>query len=200
MLTIKQKLRKPWSLQETRLSFRLEGPVTTRAEFPEGRLVSPSALEAGGGKCSRGRGAGHPDGGEAPACSAGGRAVSCEWAHGGVRAPGTRGCSSGLPSRNCLWEHVGGVGVGERKGQGPGGLTGVGWGQSYLWVSLHWSERHGALSRDGRTLISGDWRTCLTQKGPGGGNLAREWMWREPGVAGGPREFRCTTKSVSRQN
>ena len=29
--------------------------MTTPAEFPEGRLVSPSALEAGGGKCSRGR-------------------------------------------------------------------------------------------------------------------------------------------------
>ena len=28
---------------------------------------------------------------------------------------------------------------------------------------------------------------CLTQKGPGGGNLAREWMWREPGVVGSPR-------------
>ncbi|KAM7231405.1 hypothetical protein CapIbe_017850 [Capra ibex] len=33
---MKQKLRNPRSLQETRLSFRLEGPVTTRAEFPGG--------------------------------------------------------------------------------------------------------------------------------------------------------------------
>lgn len=87
--------------------------------------MSPSALEAGGGKCSRGRGAGHPDGGEAPARGVGG----CQPQVGsrGVRAPQMRRCSPGSPSRSCLCEHVGGVGAGVGKVRALGVSRQVAW-------------------------------------------------------------------------
>lgn len=99
-------------------------------------------------------------------------AVSRKWAHGGFVRPKCAGAHQArLVGAVCA---------------SMSGVWGPGWGRSGPWgshgrwrgwwrrlrVSLHWSERHGALSGNGCALVSDDWRTGLTQKGPGAGSTA----------------------------